>query len=99
MAFNIFYNKNALKDLENIKDKIPADCVVILKKIENILTDNPFPFGQTIKKLKNIQPTLYRLRVNASVSYRIFYRMIGNSIYILKIVPKKDADKILKSYF
>ena len=99
MAFNIFYNKDALKDLENIKNKIPNDCVVILKKIENILTANPFPFGQTIKKLKNIQPTLYRLRVNASMSYRIFYRVIGNSIYILKVVPKKDADRILKNYF
>ena len=99
MAFNIFYNKDALKDLENIKSKIPNDCVVILKKIENILTDNPFPFGQTIKKLKNIQPTLYRLRVNASVSYRVFYRMIGSSIYILKVVPKKDSDRILKNYF
>jgi len=99
LAFDVFYNKDVLKDLENIKDKIPNDCVIILKKIENILTENPFPFGQTIKKLKNIQPTLYRLRVNASVSYRIFYRMIGSSIYILKIVPKKDADKILKNYF
>ena len=99
MAFNIFYNKDALKDLENIKNKIPNDCVIILKKIENILTDNPFPFGKTIKKLKNIQPTLYRLRVNASVSYRVFYRMIGSSVYILKVVPKKDADRILKNYF
>ena len=99
MAFNIFYNKDALEDLKNIKDKIPSDCVVILKKIENILTDNPVPFGQTVKKLKNIQPTLYRLRVNASISYRIFYRIIGSSIYLLKIVPKKDADRILKNYF
>ena len=72
---------------------------MILKKIEGILTTNPFPFGQTIKKLKNIQPILYRLRVNASASYRIFYRIIGSSIYILKIVPKKDVDRILKNYF
>ena len=99
MAFNIFYNKDALTDLENINGKIPNDCAVILKKIENILTNNPFPFGQTIKKLKNIQPTLYRLRVNASISYRIFYRIIGSSIYIFKVVPKKDADRILKIYF
>ena len=99
MAFNIFYNKDALKDLENINGKIPNDCAVILKKIENILTNNPFPFGQTIKKLKNIQPTLYRLRVNASISYKIFYRIIGSSIYILKVVPKKDANRILKIYF
>ena len=88
-----------MEDLKNIKDKIPSDCVVILKKTENILTDNPFPFGQTVKKLKNIQPTLYRLRVNASISYKIFYRIIGSSIYLLKIVPKKDADRILKNYF
>ena len=99
MGFNIFYNKDAIKDLENIKIKVPSDCELILKKFENILSTNPFPFGQTIKRLKNIQPTLYRLRVNASISYRIFYRIIGSSIYILKVVPKKDADKILKRYF
>ena len=63
-----------------------------------MLTLNPFPFGSTIKKLKNIQPVMYRLRVNATQSYRAFYRIIGNSIYILKIVAKKDADKVLKRY-
>lgn len=99
MGFNIFYDKDALKDLENIKIKIPSDCLIILKKIEDILTTNPFTFGQTVKRLKNIQPALYRLRVNASISYRVFYRIIGDSIYILKIVPKKDADKVLKRYF
>jgi len=99
LGFNLFYNKDAIKDLENIKIKVLSDSELILKKIENILSSNPFPFGQTIKKLKNIQPTLYRLRVNASVSYRVFYRIIGDSIYILKVVAKKDADKILKRYF
>ena len=99
MGFSIFYTKDALKDLEHIKSRITNDCVLILKKIEGILTINPFPFGQTIKKLKNIQPTLYRLRVNASISYRVFYRIVGNSVYVLKIVPKKDADRLLKRYF
>ena len=99
MAFNIFYNKDALKDLENIKNKIPNDCVVILKKIENILTANPFPFGQTIKKLKNIQPTLYRLRVNASMSYRIlffFHKLTSYNYFMLyeKILTELEKNNI-----
>lgn len=99
MGFNIFYYKDAFKDLENVKNKIPTDAKLILTKIETILTLNPFPYGSTIKKLKNIQPPLHRLRVNGTISYRVFYRIIGDSIYILKIVPKRDVDKILKTLF
>ena len=99
MGFNIFYHKDALKDLENVKNRISSDGKLILTKIEAILAFNPFPYGSTIKKLKNIQPPLYRLRVNGIVSYRIFYRIIENAIYVLKIVPKKDSDKVLRKYF
>ena len=98
MDFKVFYNQDALNDLEKIKSKVKRDCEVIVKKIEGILTNNPFPFGKTIKKLKNIQPPLYRLRINASVSYRVFYRLIGNSVYILKIVQKKEADRVLRKF-
>lgn len=99
MDFNIFYNKEALSDLEKLKVRAFNDCQIILKKIESILSTNPFPRGKIIKKLKNIQPYLYRLRVNASVSYRIFYRIMGGSVYILKVVSKKDSDKVLRNYF
>ena len=98
MDFKVFYNQDALNDLEKIKTRVSRDCEVLVKKIEGILTNNPFPFGNTIKKLKNIQPTLYRLRINASVSYRVFYRLIGDSVYILKIVPKKEADRVLRRF-
>ena len=99
MAFSILYTEDATKDLEQIKARSINDCNFILSKIENILTANPFPFGTTIKRLRNIQPVMYRLRINATQSYRVFYRIIGNSIYIIKVVPKKDAEKILKRYF
>ena len=98
MGFNIFYHKDALKDLEQIKFKIPEDPSFILKKIESILSINPFPHGLTTKKLKSIQPVMYRLRVNGIISYRVFYRIIENSIYILNIVSKKDSDKVLRKY-
>ena len=99
MGFNILYSKDALSDLERVKNKIFSDTELILNKIENILTQNPFPQESTIKKIKNVQPTLYRLRVNGVVSYRVFYRIIGKEVYVLRIIPKKDADKILKKYF
>ena len=99
MDFNIYYHKDSLDDLEGIKKKSISDSKIILNKIESILQHNPFPFGSTIKRLKNIQPPLYRLRINALQSYRVFYRIIGNSIYVLKIVPKKEVNKILNRYF
>lgn len=88
-----------MKDLEIVKYSRSKDCQVLLNKIEQILSLSPFPFGKTIKKIKGISPSLYRLRVNAYTSYRVFYRIVGNSIFILKIVSKKDADKVLKNYF
>lgn len=98
MGFNILYYKDALSDLEKVKSKVFSDTELILNKIEHILVQNPFPQGSTIKKIKNVQPPLYRLRVNGIVSYRVFYRIIGNEIYILRVIPKKDADKVLKKY-
>ena len=99
MAFNILYTKESLEDLEKIKIKSALDSKTVFTKIEAILRNNPFPYGKTIKKLKGIKPDLYRLRINAIQSYRIFYRIIGSEIYILKIVSKKDADKTLRNYF
>ena len=99
MDFKIFYYKDALNDLENIKKRLPSDCELIINKIENILGINPFPKGSTVKKIKNVSPPLYRLRVNGIISYRIFYRIAGDAVYILKVIPKKDADKVLKKYF
>ena len=99
MGFSILYTEDALQDLEKIKDRSSNDCDFTLNKIEDILTVNPFPFGTTIKRLRNIQPAMYRLRINATQSYRVFYRIISNSIYIINIVPKRDADKVLKKYF
>ena len=99
MGFNILYYKEVLSDLEHIKNKIHSDAKLLLNKIENILTQNPFPHGLTVKKIKNVQPPLYRLRVNWIVSYRAFYRIVGNEVYILRVIAKKDADKILRRYF
>ena len=97
MGFNLIYSKAAINDLENIKDS--SDQKFIISKIESILTQHPFPFGKTVKRIKEVEPPLYRLRVNAKQSYRIFYRITDKTVNIEKVVPKKDAHKVLKRLF
>jgi mRNA-degrading endonuclease RelE of RelBE toxin-antitoxin system len=97
--YKILYRPSAQADIEGIH---ASDRAFIIKKIGIELVANPFPRGKTIKKIQGFELALYRLRVNASQSYRVFYQIQGKSIIIIRVVPKKEADKtlkVLKKYF
>lgn len=94
MAYRIDYSEHAVKDLKHYSRQ---DQLFILEKIDKELNTNPFPRGKTIRKLEGKKHVIYRLRINASQSYRAFYGIIGSDIVIYRIVPKKDADKVIKS--
>jgi mRNA-degrading endonuclease RelE of RelBE toxin-antitoxin system len=69
---------------------------IILEESIN-LEAAPSPFKKKIKRIQGIKFPCYRLRVNSgSDSYRIFYGINDDVVYILRIVSKKDADKIVK---
>ncbi|MCD6115390.1 type II toxin-antitoxin system RelE/ParE family toxin [bacterium] len=92
MSFRIEFTKRAVKELK----KLP---VQIQKQILNktiILETEPFQFKNKIKKIKGFKFPCFRLRADTySDSYRIFYGIEKNIIFVLRIIAKKDADKII----
>ncbi len=91
--FKIEFTSRAVKDLK----KIPKNEQRQLLKESLILETKPFPFKNKIKKIKGVKFPCYRLRIDASSdSYRLFYAIDKNNIFVLRIISKKDADRIIK---
>jgi len=61
--------------------------------IAKILSADPVLSGSNIKKLKGFKPQLYRLR---SGDYRILYRVMGETITLMRVIDRKDLEKIIK---
>ena len=94
MKFRVEYTKKAVKDLKRLS--IDLQKQIIQETIE--LESAPFPFKKKIKRIQGIKFPCYRLRIDmASNSFRVFYGIEKNNIFILRIISKKDADKILKN--
>jgi len=58
-----------------------------------ILEENPFPRGKLIRKIEGKHSDFYRLRVN---KYRVFFIIETDRVVILRIINKKDADKLIQ---
>jgi mRNA-degrading endonuclease RelE of RelBE toxin-antitoxin system len=55
-----------------------------------------FASASKIKKIRGIKFPCYRLRIDfQSDSYRLFYGIDENIVYVLRIISKKSADKII----
>jgi len=92
MKFNIEFTKRAVKELK----KLPIQTQKIILKESLVLESDPFQFKKKIKRIKGFKFPCYRLRVDTSNdSYRLFYGIDKDIIYILRIISKKDADKII----
>lgn len=71
---------------------------IVLEKL-SILKVNPFPEKKLKKRIHGVKCPLYRIRVDLqSDSYRVFYGIDGQTVYLLELVPKKLADRIIKNY-
>lgn len=93
MNFRIEFTTRAIKDLEKLTKNIQKQ---ILKESMRLETE-PFQFKNKIKKIQGINFTCYRLRIDCqSDSYRLFYGIDKDVIYILRVISKKDADKIIQ---
>lgn len=93
-SFQIEFYAKANKDLEKLHDK--KEVLLILKDIQDELSQSPWPFGKKKKKIRGISYSLYRLRVDTGKdSYRIFYLVELNKVVILRVVRKKEADKVI----
>ncbi len=87
--FDIQLTETAAGDLDSIPDDLRR---TILQDI-NILSTNPFLFGSNVKKLKGFMPPLYRLR---SGDYRVLYRVKGETVTIMRVIDRKDLERIIK---
>ena len=87
--FRLQLTKSAGDDL----DSVSADeREKILKDIKS-LSANPLSFGINIKKLRGFKPPLYRLR---SGDHRVLYQLQGDIVTIMRVIDRKDLEKIIK---
>lgn len=94
MKFTIEYTKRAIRYLKSLSTDLKKK--IIQETIE--LEDNPFPFKKKVKKIQGIKFPCYRLRIEyGSDSYRVFFGIEKDIIFVLGIVSKKNAEKILKN--
>ena len=87
--FTIQLTRAAADDLDCIPDELRHK---LLSEIQN-LAINPFIHGGSIKKLKGFKPPLYRFR---SGDFRIIYHVEGPLITIMRIINRKELEKIIK---
>lgn len=92
MEFHVEFTTRAVKDLKKLPKSIQKQ---ILKESLRLETE-PFQFKNKIKKIRGVNFPCYRLRIEIqSDSYRLFYGIDENKLFVLRIISKKDADKII----
>jgi mRNA-degrading endonuclease RelE of RelBE toxin-antitoxin system len=57
------------------------------------LETDPYPLGEKTKKLRGFHPALHRMR---SGDFRIIYRLQDETIFILRILDRKNLKRIIK---
>ena len=93
--FRVEFVSQAQRDLS----KLSAETQDIILKSAKILEQDPFPRGTIKKKIKGMKHPLFRLRVNTPVdSFRLFYGLHQQTVLILRIVSKKEADRVLGTF-
>ncbi len=94
MKFQIEFTTKAVRDLKSFSDDIQK--LILEKTIQ--LESEPFPYKKTVKKIRGIKFPCFRFRIDLKQdTFRLFYGIDKNIIYVLRIVSKKNAEKILKN--
>lgn len=86
--FKVLLCEEAYEDLEKITN---LDRRRILKKVNLILANNPFPKGKNPKRLKGC--CSFRLRVS---SYRVLYEVDDDIVKIYAVGQRKNIYKRIK---
>ncbi len=87
--FRIQLTKSAVDDLSSIPNDEREKILSDIKE----LSANPLLLGSNIKKLRGLKPPLYRLR---SGDYRVLYRVQGDMVTIMRVIDRKDLERIIK---
>ena len=88
-SFEIILTPASQKDIYKFSPEVVKEIFNDIK----ILKENPFSIaGSKIKKLKTLQQS-YRLRVG---DYRVIYKMEKSKIIVLRIIDRKELERVLK---
>ena len=87
--FDIQLTYSAGEDLDCIPENHRIKIIALIKKFSS----DPFAPGANIKKLKGFRTPLYRVR---SGNYRILYRIQEKTIIIMRVIDRKDLDRVIK---
>jgi mRNA interferase RelE/StbE len=88
--FDVILSPHATKDMDSFSDAVCKKIAYALKT----LTENPFPRGKLIKKIKGKNADFYRLRAD---KYRLFYIIESGKVVVLKVLSKKDAERYIRN--
>ncbi len=90
-SYSIHLKPAAIDDLDSLRK---YDATKILDGIEEHLKWEPLKESRSrIKKLKGKQQAEFRLRID---DWRIFYNVIANEVWILRILHKEDTVSFYK---
>ena len=93
MEFQVEFTKKAIKDLK----KLPKNLQKQVLKETLRLECEPFGFKKKIKRIRGIAFPCYRLRIDCrDSSYRLFYGIEQSVVFVLRIISKKDAEKVIR---
>lgn len=87
--FDIQLTYSAAADLDCLPEDNRIRIIALIKKFSS----DPFTPGANIKKLKGFRLPLYRIR---SGDYRILYRIQEKTITIMRVIDRKDLERIIK---
>jgi len=91
MPYEIILSPEAVEDLRNLKANVRS---AVKGAIETHLRHNPIKTSKSrIKRLRGLSRPQYRLRVDEA---RVFYDVVEDTVEILAIVDKADAEAWLE---
>ena len=94
MRYEIVLAPEALEDLRCLKANVRAETQ---GTIERYLRHQPTKISKSrIKRLRGLSRPQYRLRVGDDV--RVFYDVREDTVEVLAIVPKSEANRWLERY-
>jgi mRNA-degrading endonuclease RelE of RelBE toxin-antitoxin system len=91
-VYKIIFAQIVAKELK----KLPPKKRIELLKATKVLEQFPFPRGNSIKKLKGVKPSVYRLRVG---DFRIIYLIGESTTEVISVISRKDLERRLKNLF
>ena len=92
-------SKPAIKDLKIINKKHYQDIDFIEEELNKYLIDPFKADGNKIKEFTNYNPSLFRLRINAVESYRVYFRILENCFFIEKNYSKERLRENSEKYY